>query len=323
MLAGDIGATRSRLALVRSEGGELQVEHRAEYASADHEGLGPVVERYLDGLRRRPERAVFGVAAPVRAGRARFANLDWEVEREELSRRIGIGDVRLVNDFEALCRALPLLDAEALAEIKPGSSDPRGTVAVLGAGSGLGHGFVTRRDGEERVHPSEAGHVDFGPRNATQEALLRWLRERYGRASYERVVSGPGLVDIYRFLVETGRGEADPETRSRLRSDDPAAVVSELGLEGGDPTCERALGVFVEAYGAQAGNFAVAVQATGGVYLGGGISPEILPVLRGESFRRAFLDKGKMAPMVEEIPVRVITDPDAGLLGAARLGSRG
>lgn len=318
VLAGDIGATTSRLALVDRDGDALRVSEREEYASAEFAGLAEVVERYLRGIEDRPERAALGVAAPVVDGRARFANLDWEVDSGALAGRIGIGDLHLLNDFEALCHALPLLGADDTVEILGGAPDPAGPVAVLGAGSGLGHGFVTRGGGEERVHSSEAGHADFGPRSATQDALLRWLRGRHGRASYERVLSGPGLVDILRFLVETGRAAGERESAAVLESDDAPAAVSDRALDGADPACERALEIFVEVYGAQAGNFAMAVQATGGVYLGGGIAPKVLPALDGDAFRRAFLDKGKMAPMMREIPVRVVTARDAGLLGAAR-----
>lgn len=319
VLAGDIGATRARLGLARREGGRPRIRNRAEYASADFSGLGEVVRRYLDEVGSPPDRAVLAVAAPVVGGRARFANLDWTVERGELSRATGIDDVRLLNDFEAVCHALSVLGAEDVVEVVPGAADPGGTVAVLGAGSGLGHAFLTRDAGEERVHSSEAGHVDFAPRTPTQDALLRWLRAEYGRASCERVLSGPGLVDVYRFLLDTGRADEAPGTTARFRSGDAAAVVSERGLEGSDPACRRALEVFAEVYGARAGNFALAVQATGGVYLGGGISPKILPALRGDGFREAFADKGKMATVVESVPVRAITDPDAGVLGAARL----
>lgn len=320
MLAGDIGATTSRLALVRVDGQRATIRDRAEYASSDHGDLGTVVSRYLEEVGERPGRAALGVAAPVRSGRARFANLPWEVSVDRLSRRIGIEDLRLVNDFEALCHALPLLGDDDVVELLPGTPDG-GTVAVLGAGTGLGHGFVTGSGGREQVHSSEGGHVDFGPRTPTQEALLRWLRQRHGRVSCERVVSGPGLFDIYRFLVATDRADEDPRTARLMEADDPAAVVSTLGMEGSDPACRRALEIFVSAYGAHAGNFALSVQATGGVYLGGGIAPRILPALRGERFRRAFREKGKLASMMESIPVRVITETDAGLLGAARAGA--
>lgn len=317
VLAGDIGATRTRLAVVRLRDGGSEVADRREVSSADVGSLGEAVAAYLDDLGRRPDRASFGLAAPVRDGRARFANLDLEVERAELRRRIGIQRVRILNDFEALCHALPYLRPDGVSRILEGRPDPDGAVAVLGAGTGLGHAFVTREGGELHVHSSEAGHVDFGPRDPTQDALLRWLRERHGRGSYERVLSGPGLLDVYRFLVDTGRADEDPATRSRLTSEREPAVVSERALDGADPACVRALEIFVDVYGAEAGNFALAVQATGGVYLGGGIAPEILPALRGEAFRRAFRDKGKMASIVREIPVRVIADPDAGLIGAA------
>lgn len=323
ILAGDIGATRSRLALVRVGEDGAEVATRGDFRSADFPGLSDVVGRYLEGIDRRPERAVFGVAAPIRDGVARFANLDWQVERDEFCRRIGVDDVDLVNDFEALCHALPLLGPEGVADVLEGRPDPDAAVAVLGAGTGLGHAFVTRDGGVRRVHSSEAGHVDFAPRDPTQDALLRWLRQHYGRGSFERVLSGPGLLDVYRFLVETGRADEDPATTERLRSEEAPAVVSELGLAGRDPACQQALEVFVDVYGAQAGNFALAVQATGGVYLGGGIAPQILSALRGERFRRAFREKGKLASMVDEIPVRVVTDPDAGLIGAAAVARRG
>lgn len=318
VLAGDIGATTCRLALVRVDGDRARIRDRAEYASSDFGDLGTVASRYLEEVGERPARAAFGVAAPVRSGRGRFANLPWEVSEDHLSRRIDIEDIRLLNDFEALCHALPMLGGDDLVELLPGTPEEEGTVAVLGAGTGLGHGFVTRSGGRERVHSSEGGHVDFGPRTPTEEALLRWLRRRHGRVSYERVLSGPGLVDIYRFLVATDRAEEEHRTAERMEAEDPAAVVSTLGMDGGDPACRRALEVFVSVYGAQAGNFALSVQATGGVYLGGGIAPKILSALRGRRFRRAFLEKGKMASMMESIPVRAITETDAGLLGAAR-----
>ncbi len=322
VLVGDIGATTCRLALARPGREELhRLESRADYRSSDYGGLGEVVARYLEEIEERPGRAAFGVAAPVRSGRARFANLPWEVSEEHLSRRIGIEDIRLLNDFEALCHAVPLLGDDDLVELLSGTPEG-GTVAVLGAGTGLGHGFVTRSGQREEVHSSEAGHVDFAPRTPVQEALLRWLRDRYGRASCERVVSGPGLVDIYRFLVATDRAEEDPHTAARMEGEDPAAVISTLGMDGSDPACRRALDIFVSAYGAQAGNFALAVQATGGVFLGGGIAPKILPALRRERFSRAFLEKGKLASMMESIPVRAITETDAALLGAARAAVR-
>lgn len=321
LLAGDIGATNSRLALARigdGSGPKVTIEERASYPSAEYRGLEEVVSRFVDRFGRRPDRACFGVAAPVRHGRADFANLDWEIDVAGLEGRLGIGDVRVINDFEAVCHGLPLLDADGVVHLLDGEPDPGGTVAVLGAGTGLGHAFLTRDGSGARVHSSEAGHADFGPRTPTQDDLLGWLRDRHGRASWERVVSGPGLADIHGFLLDTGRADGDPETGPGLDDADPPAAIARRGLEGSDPTSRRALQIFAEAFGAQAGNFALAVQATGGVFVGGGIAPRILPVLRGDGFRSAFREKGKMTSMMEEIPVRVITDADVGLLGAAR-----
>lgn len=322
-LVGDIGATNSRLALARTGAGRDGLEGRSTYRSGECEELAELVSRYLDEVGQRPRRATLGVAAPVRDGRAHFVNLDWEVDGKELAVRVGLDEVRLVNDFEAICHALPLLDEGDLARVLPGTPEPRGAVAVLGAGTGLGHGFVTRSGGEARVQSSEAGHTDFAPRTPLQDALLRWLRDRHGHVSFERVVSGPGLLEVHRFLVATGRGREDPKTAERLEAAvDPPAVITRRALDGADPTCRRALRIFVAAYGAQAGNVALAVQATGGVYLAGGIAPEILPALRGEVFERAFRDRGSVSRMMEDIPVRVITPPDAGLLGAARVAAR-
>lgn len=324
VLVGDVGGTSARLALARAgaDGDGCSLREARSYPSRDFAGLAEVVEEYLDAVGRSPGRARYAVACPVRSGTCRFTNLDWEVDARDLSRRTGIERTRLLNDFDAVCHSLPLLGPGDVVELQRGSSEAEGTVAVIGAGTGLGQGFVTSTGEVDRVHSSEGGHRDFAPRGELQGALLRHLRERHGRVSCERVLSGSGLVEIYRFLVSTGREPSYPETREAMEQGDPPAVVSRRALSGGDPACDRALDVFVSAYGAESGNLALTVQSTGGLYVAGGIAPRILPRLRSGPFMEAFRAKSPMTSLMERVPVRVITNDRAGLLGAAAAAFR-
>lgn len=317
VLVGDIGGTNARLAVATVEGRSWRLEDKRTFRSEEFDGLAAVVRRYRAELDPSIERASFAVACPVVDQRCRLPNLDWQIDRRGLARAIGVEDARLVNDFDAVCHALPTLGPGDLVELQAGSPRRGHPEAVIGAGTGLGQGFVTRHEGERLVHSSEGGHAGFAPRDRTECELLEFVSREYGRASNERVVSGPGLVDIYRFLLETGRAEPTPETRRAMESADPAAVVSRRGLEGRDPACEAALDLFVSAYGAQAGNLALTVQALGGVYVAGGIAPKILEKLEDGAFVEAFCDKGRFAPMMREIPVRVIVEEEVGLIGAA------
>jgi glucokinase len=223
-----------------------------------------------------------------------------------------------MNDLEALAWALDILPAESLAMLQVGRIAPRGSRAVIAAGTGLGEAMLAQVGERSAVLASEGGHADFAPRTEIEIALLRWLVARHGRASYERVLSGSGLHDAYLFLRETGRGDEPEWLAEDLGSGDPAAAISRAALEGRSDLCARALDLFVSVLGAEAGNLVLRALATGGVYLGGGIAPRILPWLRRPPFLAAFVDKGRLRPLLEYVPVRVIVDDKAGLLGAAR-----
>lgn len=326
VLAGDVGGTHARLGLFEVGPAGPRARARRVYESRDYPTLAPIVLRFLEEEvgpdAEPPDAACFGLACPVVEGTCELSNLDWVIEREALGRDIGMPDVRLINDFDAIGHGLACLGEEDVAELQAGDPVARAPMATIGAGTGLGQGYLTwdERSGRYAVHPSEGGHVDFAPRTELEAALWAWLRERfaeYGHVSYERVVSGPGLVDTYEFLVASGRGEERPATREAMEREDAARVISARGADGTDSTCARALEVFVSAFGAQAGNLALTVLARGGLWVAGGIAPDLLPSLREGPFLEAFRSKGRMTDVLREIPVRVVLREDVGLLGAA------
>lgn len=323
VLAADIGGTHARIALVSLERGRPVMVRAEKYKSAQFDSLESVVETFLKDVAERPERACFALAGPVVEGEAQLSNLDWVVRQNDLERSLGIPVVRLINDFSAIGYAIPFLGPDDYTELQAGEPDPDGPIAVIGPGTGLGHGFLLRQGERRRVLASEGGHADFAPVNDEEYALAGFLRDRYGRASWERVVSGPGLADTYEFLASRYPDRADPAVAAEMREKDPAAVVSGHALAGTDALASRALDIFVRALGAQAGNLALAIVATGGIYVGGGIAPRIMPRLRDGAFVSAINNKGRLADLVKAMPVRVITNPDTGLLGAgAAVGSR-
>jgi len=319
VLAGDIGGTKTSLAIADVEPGRVAVRCEATYASAEHADFAPLVRGFLeragtahDGI----EAAGFGVAGPVVGGRARVTKLPWTIDAARLVRDLRIARVRLVNDFEALAHALSMLGPADLAPIKPGRRDPEGPIALLGAGTGLGEAIVLRAPGF-RVVPGEGGHADFAPRDDVEVELWRWMAARHGHVSWDRVLSGPGLGEIYAFLRDTRRGTESAALRDKLAAARDAAPVVTTGARDGDPLCGAAVRMFVAAYGAEAGNLALRAVATGGVVLGGGIAPRLLDELRSEPFRAAFAAKGRLAGFLEDVAVDVIVHPNAGLVGAA------
>jgi glucokinase len=319
VLAGDVGGTHTRLALVELRaGGRAEILRREELGSSSQDGLGAPVSEFLSGLDERPDRASFGLACPIVDGACTFPNLDWTVDLDTLRAEIGIERTGLVNDFDAVAHALPYLGEDDTVTLQAGVAREGAPVAFIGPGTGLGQAFVSYRGGRPHVHSSEGGHVDFAPRDELEVGLLRFLREEHGRVSCERVVSGPGLVDVYRYLARrdaaSGGGRTDAATDDGIMT---AAEVSRRALEESDALCSRALDRFVAAFGAIAGNFALTVQARGGVYLAGGIPPKILPRLQDGPFLPAFRAKGRFEDYMAQIPVRVVTNPDVGLIGAA------
>jgi glucokinase len=270
----------------------------------------------------KPERATFGVAGPVLNGQATITNLPWVMSEAQLQTALDLspGGVRLMNDLVAIAYAVPWLEPDDVHTLNEGQTVPDGAKAIIAPGTGLGEGYLTWDGARYRAHASEGGHTDFAPTNLLEVDLLRYLLDRFGHVSYERVCSGQGLRNIYAFLKDTGLAEEPTWLAERLASvDDPNPVIVETAL-GGDRQCDlcvATLETFVAILGTEAGNMALNILATGGVYLGGGIPPRILPALEGGGFMKDFQDKGRMSDLMTRIPVHVILNPKVALLGAA------
>lgn len=321
ILAGDVGGTKTLLALF-DPGPPLRAVQVASFPSAQFGSLGAIVQAFRGASAPgRVEAAALGVAGPIRGTTAALPNLPWSVDAVELAALLRIPALALLNDLEASAWGLELLGEDQLATILPGAGAAAGNQAVIAAGTGLGEA-VLLREGERRTAlATEAGHADLAPRTDLELELLRWLRERHGRVSWERVLSGPGLASVHAFLTATGRGDEPGHVTEAIRAGDAAARISAAALQGTSGRCALALDLFAGVYGAEAGNLVLRALATGGVFLGGGIAPKILPWLRRPPFREAFLDKGRLSPLLAATPVRVILDERTALLGAARVAA--
>ncbi len=317
ILAGDIGGTHSRLALFDAANGHLKLLSEEAFPSREYPGLEDIVSTFVRNGASQVDAACFGIAGPVRNGRAQVSNLPWIVESARLTRDLKVRTF-LINDLEANAWGIEALGTADLVTINEGSPDALGNQAVVSAGTGLGEAGLFWDGRQHQVFASEGGHTDFAPRTRVEVELLRYLLAKFDRVSYERVLSGPGLVNIYAFLRDTGHGEEPEWLRKQMQSRDQAAAISKAALEGLSPLADEALDLFVEIYGAEAGNLALKLLATGGVFVGGGIAPKILPKLKTRAFLDAFVDKGRMRPLLEAIPIYVIVNENAGLLGAAR-----
>lgn len=322
ILAGDVGGTKTSLALYRREARGLLRDRMATYRSREHADFDTILRDFL-GEGTVVERACVGVAGPVEDGRCRLTNLDWEVDEASLRRTLGVRDATLVNDLQATASSLPFLPASDRTMIQEGKADPGGNMAVLSAGTGLGEGFLVGSGAGYIPLASEGGHVDFAPRDEREMRLHAFLRAKHGRVSVERILSGPGLHDVYRFLREAEGMEEEPGVAAEVAGREPQRAIVRHGLAGGPGACGETVRIFCSLYGAAAGNLALQYLATAGVYLGGGIAPAILPALRRGEFLSAFLEKGRMRNLLSRIPVIVILDPAAPLLGAASYAASG
>jgi glucokinase len=319
VLAGDIGGTKVDVGL--SDGGPPG--DLARLGSAGYPDLEALLADYLRRRAVTLDAAAFGVAGPVVDGRVATTNLPWVIEQRSLERLLGC-PVALLNDLESMAHGVDELSGDEIAAINPGREVPRAPRAIIAAGTGLGEAYMIWdvAAGRYAPHPSEGGHADFAPRRDDEIALLRTLVARHGHVSVERVVSGPGIRSIFEHLEATRVHEVPEALRREIVTRDPTAVIGEAALRGSPPICVEAMRLFVSAYGAEAGNLALKVVALGGVYVGGGIAPRILPLLRDGLFARSFADKGRFREMLEGIPVRVILQERAGLLGAAAAARR-
>lgn len=324
ILAGDIGGTKVRVGLFETaDGTPARVPRAARtYASREYDGLESICRDFMSGVDAKLGAAAFGIAGPIVDGRTEATNLPWVIERSSLEDLLAC-PVGMINDLEATAHGIPRLQPDEIHVLNEGSEVEKGARAIIAAGTGLGQGYMVWDEvgGQYEPHASEGGHTDFGPRDDEEIALLRHLREKHGRVSAERIVSGMGIEAIFRFLVGSGRYDLADEVRREVE-EHGARAVSKRALDGSDPACCETMRRFVAAYGAEAGNLALKVMALGGVFVGGGIAPKILPLMTGGPFMEAFLDKGRFRPLMKRMPVRVVLNEETALLGAATVAAR-
>jgi glucokinase len=326
ILAGDVGGTKVHLALYNFDGGLLSAVREQKFPAHDFATLDDVVHRFLGEGDGHPAAnageiaaACFGCPGPVRDGRLKLTNLPWTLDARELRGSLGIEHIFLINDLEANGYGIPELKPEAVFSLHTGDASAVGHRGLVSAGTGLGEALLIWDGRKHHLPlPSEGGHCDFAPRNDREIALLRYLQATLkGRVSFERVVSGLGIKNLYAFLKDDQKMEEPEWLRERMASEDPNAVIGKCAEDGSSELCFETMQMFASAYGAEAGNVALKVLAMGGIYLGGGIAPKILKTLQNGQFTQAFLDKGRLSPLLEAIPVRVILDDTCALLGAA------
>lgn len=317
ILAGDIGGTNTRLAILERTDTWPRVIVEQTFPSREHKSLDEIVLKFLREHDLTIKRVCFGVAGPIRNRQGKPSNLPWVVDADQLEKLFGFDAVTLVNDLEAHALGLGALEPKDFAMLNEGTPDVQGNAAIIAAGTGLGEAGLHFEDGTRRPLASEGGQTDFAPRDELEIELLRYLLQRFQHVSYERVLSGPGLLNIYKFLRDTGRGEEHAWLADEMGSSDPSIVISQAALGEKSDLCVQSLDLFVSIYGAEAGNLALKMKATGGVFVGGGIAPKIIEKLKGPAFMEAFMAKGRMRPLLEAIPVRVILNDKTALLGAA------
>jgi glucokinase len=320
LLAGDIGGTKTNLAVFSPEAGPRAPLAEATFPSADYPSLEALTLEFLSQVDLPVERASFGVAGPVAAGRAEITNLPWVMAETQLQEALNLSSVRLLNDLASIAHAVPFLELDDLHTLNEGQPVPGGAIAIVAPGTGLGEAYLTWDGSRYRPHASEGGHTDFAPNNPLGVELLRYLQDRFEHVSCERVCSGRGLPNIYAYLKDSGYADEPTWLAEQLAAaDDPTPAIVNTALSGERPCelCVATLSTFVSILGAEAGNLALKVMASGGVYLGGGIPPCILPALEQERFMEAFRHKGRMSDLLARMPVHVILNPKVALLGTA------
>jgi glucokinase len=323
-LAGDLGGTKTLLAIFHEQDERFTLVREASFASREHRTFEEILATFLaQGPVGTIRAACFDVAGPVADGRVQTTNLPWLLDERALASKIGTPRVKLLNDLESTAYGMLHLPPANLACLHAGKSPaPKGNIAVIAAGTGLGEAYLFWDGKQHNPVASEGGHADFAPRNDLEIGLLQYIRTKIGgHVSYERVLSGPGLHTIYEFLRDTGVGKESAAMTAALASGDPSAAISQAALAGEDALATQALDMFCELYGAESGNMALRALTVGGVYLGGGIGPKILPALQ-KGFVRGYLDKGRFASLLREIPVYLALEPRTALLGAAHFALR-
>ncbi len=319
ILAGDVGGTNSRLALFGGTPSKPVAQAIEIFPSSAHATFAEIVRKFRATNDQLIYAACFGVAGPVRHGTALLPNLKWPaIDASQLAHDLGC-PVRLANDLEVNAYGIAALGPDDLVQINAGDPESVGNRVLISAGTGLGEAGLLAIENDHQPWACEGGHCDFAPRNPLEIALLEYMLKFLRHVSVERVLSGPGLFNIYKFFRDTNRAQESPDLATLLASGDPSAIISKLGLAGDSEICTKALDLFTEIYGAEAGNLALKGMATGGVYIGGGIAPKILAKLQSPLFFDAFCDKGRSTPLMQAMPIHVILNDKTALLGAGRL----
>ena len=329
LLAGDIGGTKTilRLVEVTQQGKSFETIEQVTYASKNFPDLVPMVQQFFSSIQQpSPQVACFAIAGPVVNNTSKLTNLNWELDKQRLENELDIEKVSLINDFAAVSYGILGLQNSDLETLQAGNPRDRSPIAVIGAGTGLGAGFLVPQASNYQAFATEGGHTDFAPRSELEWQLLQYLQDKYqlDRISVERVVSGQGIVAIYQFLRDRSFASESEAVGEKIRQweeqqevrVDPAAIISQAAIEQNDPICVKTMQVFVEAYGAEAGNVALKFLPYGGLYIAGGIAGKNLPLIRDGRFLWAFKHKGRMTSLLEQIPVRVVLNPQVGLLGS-------
>jgi glucokinase len=318
ILAGDIGGTHTRIALFEPSNNKLRMVLEQVYPSRDHKGLDEILRLFIQQHPSDVNAACFGIAGPIINQVVSTPNLPWVINETQLSQQTGIRQLWLINDLQAHASGVGDLDGADFVALNSAAPQP-GNSALIAAGTGLGEAGLYWDGAVHHAFPCEGGHCDFAPRNDLEVALLQYLMKKFGRVSYERILSGPGLRNIYDFLRDTRVEAETSELKTELaQAADAVPVISQHALNGDSAICVRALGIFVDVYGAEAGNLALKMLATGGLFISGGIAGKILARLQGPEFLEGFTAKGRLKPLMETMPVKVITNDKVGLLGAAR-----
>lgn len=319
ILVGDIGGTRTRLAAYQTEGNRLDCAVEKTYESQEHGGLQEILVQFIRTEQIPVHSACFGVAGPVRAGKSKISNLPWTIDCNELASQLKLGSVGLLNDLEAYAYGIDALESKDFVTLSEGMEDAEGNRAVISARTGLGVAGLYWDGFRHHPFACEGGHADFAPKDSIQIELLSYLQKKYGRISCERILSGPGIRNIYEFLRDTKKAEEPPSLHDQISAaHDAPALISKLAIEGKSDLCQQTMALFVSVFGAETGNCALRYMTTGGIFIAGIIAAKNVEKMKEPSFLQAFLDKGRMSSLLKDMPVKIVLNDNCGLIGAAR-----
>jgi glucokinase len=320
ILAGDIGGTRTLLAAFQTEGSKLQLVVEKTYKSQQHEGLQEIISTFVKTEGIPVHSACFGVAGPVRGGKSKISNLPWTIDSRELAAQLKLGTVGLINDLEAYAYGIDALESKDFVTLSEGlGADAEGNRVVIAARTGLGVAGLYWDGFRHHPFPCEGGHADFAPKSDLEAELAQYLRKKYDHVSCERILSGPGIKNIYDFLRDAGKAKEPGWLQKQMsEAPDPSALISQLALENKAAICDQALNIFVGVYGSETGNRALNFMATGGVFIGGNIAAKNVPRMQDPIFMNSFLNKGRMSALLADMPVKIVMNDDSGIIGAAQ-----